>query len=97
MAGIPIPRDVAQQALIGENLSFVEEALPGDLAFFDNDEGVVVHVGIIWTEKKIIHCSGKVRIDKVDQFGIYNVDTKRYTHQMRLMRRIIGVVNNPQG
>jgi hypothetical protein len=89
MAGIQIPRDAAQQALIGENLSFVEETLPGDLAFFDNDEGAIIHVGIIWIDKKIIHASGKVRIDKVDQFGIYNVDTKRYTHQMRLMRRII--------
>ena len=94
MAGIQIPRESAQQALIGENLSFVEEALPGDLAFFDNDEGAIIHVGIIWSEKKIIHCSGKVRIDKVDQFGIYNVDTRRYTHQMRLMRKIIKDVND---
>ena len=94
MAGITIPREAAQQALIGENLSFVEEALPGDLAFFDNDEGTIIHVGIIWEDKKIIHSSGKVRIDKVDQFGIYNIDTKRYTHQMRLMRKIIKDVND---
>ena len=94
MVGIPIPRDAAHQALIGENLSFVEEALPGHLAFFDNDEGTIIHVGMIWMEKKIIHCSGKVRIDKVDQFGIYNVDTKRYTHQMRLMRKIIKDIND---
>ena len=89
MAGLSIPRDAVQQSLLGDNLSFVEEALPGDLAFFDNEDGSIIHVGIIWEKNKIIHSSGKVRIDNVDHFGIYNIDTKRYTHQMRLMRRII--------
>jgi len=89
MAGLSIPRDAVQQSLLGDNLSFVEEALPGDLAFFDNKEGAIVHVGIIWEKNKIIHASGKVRIDNVDHSGIYNIETKRYTHQMRLMRRII--------
>ena len=89
MAGISIPRDASQQAMTGENLSFVEEAHPGDLAFFDNDDGMIMHVGIIWEKNKIIHSSGKVRIDNVDHFGIFNIDTGRYTHQMRLMRRII--------
>lgn len=89
MAGISIPRDASQQAMTGENLSFVEEAHPGDLAFFDNDDGTIMHVGIIWEKNKIIHSSGKVRIDNVDHFGIFNIDTGRYTHQMRLMRRII--------
>lgn len=89
MAGLSIPRDAVQQSLLGDNLSFVEEALPGDLAFFDNEDGAIVHVGIIWEKNKIIHSSGKVRIDNVDHSGIYNIDTKRYTHQMRLMRRII--------
>jgi hypothetical protein len=89
MAGLQIPRDAAQQAVIGENITFVEEALPGDLAFFDNEDGKIVHVGIIWEKNKIIHSSGKVRIDNIDHFGIFNIDTGRYSHQMRLMRRII--------
>ncbi len=89
MAGLSIPREAQQQSLMGDNLSFVEEALPGDLAFFDNEDGAIVHVGIIWEKNKIIHSSGKVRIDNVDHFGIHNIDTKRYTHQMRLMRRLI--------
>ncbi|HEY3373334.1 MAG TPA: C40 family peptidase [Prolixibacteraceae bacterium] len=87
--GYAIPRDTTQQVHCGTALSFVEETLPGDLAFFDNEEGQIVHVGIIWEKNKIIHASGKVRIDNVDQFGIFNVDTKRYTHQMRVMKRII--------
>ena len=89
MGGITIPRDASRQVHCGTALSFVEEAKPGDLAFFDNEEGRIVHVGIIWEGKKIIHASGKVRIDNVDQFGIFNVDTKQYTHQMRVMKRII--------
>lgn len=92
MAGVAIPRDASQQATVGENLSFVEESLPGDLAFFDNSDGKIVHVGIIWEKNKIIHSSGKVRIDNVDQFGIYNLDTRQYTHKMRLMRRVIPVL-----
>jgi cell wall-associated NlpC family hydrolase len=89
MAGFPIPRNASEQSLIGENLSFLEESKPGDLAFFDNEEGNIIHVGIIWEKNKIIHSSGMVRIDNIDQFGIYNVDTKRYSHKLRIMRRII--------
>ena len=89
MAGYAIPRDAGQQVHCGKALSFIEETKPGDLAFFDNDEGRIIHVGIIWEKNKIIHASGKVRIDNVDQFGIYNLETKRYTHQMRVMKRII--------
>lgn len=89
MVGYTIPRDVSQQVHCGKALSFVEETKPGDLAFFDDEEGRIVHVGIIWEKNKIIHASGKVRIDNVDQFGIFNVETKRYSHQMRVMKRII--------
>ena len=89
MIGIKLARDAHEQVHQGVALSFVEEAQPGDLAFFDNDEGTIVHVGIIWEKNKIIHASGKVRIDNVDQFGIFNVDTKRYSHKMRVMKRIL--------
>lgn len=89
MIGIRIPRDASQQVRQGVALSFVDEALPGDLAFFDDEEGNIVHVGIIWKRNKIIHASGKVRIDNVDQFGIFNADLKRYTHKMRVMKKIL--------
>lgn len=89
MIGIIIPRDASEQVKIGRALSFVDEAKPGDLAFFDDEEGNIVHVGIIWKRNKIIHASGQVRIDNVDQFGIFNIDTQRYTHKMRVMKQII--------
>lgn len=87
--GINLPRDASQQVNIGEPLTFVEEALPGDLAFFDDKDGRIVHVGIIWDRHKIIHASGKVRIDNVDHQGIFNVDTKRYTHKLRVIKSVL--------
>jgi hypothetical protein len=89
MGGITLPRDTNQQVFSGTSISFVEEAEPGDLAFFDDDEGKIVHTGILWKKNKIIHASGKVRIDNVDQFGIFNIETKRYTHKMRVMKKIL--------
>ncbi len=47
--GIKLKRDASQQAEQGKALSFLEEAQPGDLAFFDNEDGKIVHVGIIIT------------------------------------------------
>jgi gamma-D-glutamyl-L-lysine dipeptidyl-peptidase len=89
IAGISIPRDAVQQAGLGDHFSFLEEAMPGDLAFFDNELGEIIHVGIIWEKNKIIHASGKVRIDNIDHAGIYNIESHRYTHQLRLMKRIV--------
>jgi hypothetical protein len=89
MIGIKLPRDASEQVKLGTAMSFVDESEPGDLAFFDDDEGNIVHVGILWKRNKIIHASGKVRIDNVDQFGIFNIDTQRYTHKMRVMKKII--------
>lgn len=81
-------RDANQQASQGEVLSFIEECEPGDLAFFDNKEGEIIHVGMILENNHIIHCDGKVRIDRLDHSGIYNIDTKRHTHNLRVMKQI---------
>lgn len=89
MAGIDLPRDASQQALVGEGFSFIEEALPGDLAFFGDDMGNITHVGILWTGNRIIHASGKVRIDKVDHQGIFHEELKRYTHNLKVIKRIL--------
>ena len=88
MAGIKIPRDAAIQAAQGEAIHLVHEARPGDLLFFDNQEGEINHVGILLQEGFIIHAHGKVRIDRIDHNGIYDVDTNKYTHTLRLIKRI---------
>lgn len=87
--GVRLPRDAYQQAEIGEGLSFIEEAEPGDLAFFDNAEGKIIHVGIVLEDNYIIHASGGVRIDRLDHQGIFNADKNDYTHKMRLIARVI--------
>jgi len=87
--GHKLLRDASQQATQGEALSFIEESEPGDLAFFDNAEGNIVHVGIIMKDNYIIHAHGKVRIDRLDHSGIYNVDTNTHTHKLRVIKKII--------
>ncbi len=87
--GHAILRDASQQATQGEALSFIEESEPGDLAFFDNDEGDIVHVGIIMENNYIIHAHGKVRIDRIDHSGIFNAELKRHTHKLRVIKKII--------
>ncbi len=90
MARIRLPRDAKDQAGIGELLSFPEEARPGDLAFFDNAEGEIIHVGMILENSEIIHASGQVRIDSLDHQGIYHMQRHEYTHQLRLIRNVFG-------
>ena len=87
--GYSLLRDSAQQATQGEALSFIEESEVGDLAFFDNSEGKINHVGIIMSDNYIIHVDGKVRIDRIDHSGIFNADLKRHTHQLRVIKKIV--------
>jgi len=87
--GYHIKRDAYQQATQGEVLSFIEESEPGDLAFFDNEEGKIIHVGIIMKDNYIIHAHGKVRIDRLDHSGIFNSDTRRHTHKLRVIKKIV--------
>ncbi len=87
--GYSLLRNAAQQATQGEALSFIEESEPGDLAFFDNAEGTITHVGIIMHDNYIIHVNGKVRIDRLDHSGIFNSELKRHTHQLRVIKKII--------
>lgn len=86
--GIVLKRDAHQQAEQGVVVDFVQAAQLGDLAFFHNDEGRIIHVGIVLKDQKIIHASGKVRIDKLDHFGIYNTERKKYSHQLKIIKRI---------
>ena len=88
MCGYSLPRDSKQQAEKGQVVNLITEAKPGDLLFFDNVEGQIIHVGIFIGKNQIIHASGEVRIDKVDQQGIFNADLGTYTHQLRLIKRM---------
>ncbi|MFD0975515.1 C40 family peptidase [Salinimicrobium gaetbulicola] len=87
--GYRLPRNAAEQAKQGESLSFIEESEPGDLAFFDDKDGVITHVGLMMNDNYIIHADGKVRLDRIDHSGIYNADLRRHTHKLRVIKKII--------
>ena len=88
IVGIKLFRDAYEQAKQGQALSFIEESEPGDLAFFDNEEGKIIHVGLMTKDNYIIHAHGQVRIDRIDHSGIFNVDTNRYSHNLRVIKKI---------
>ncbi len=86
--GIRIPRDVQDQIYLGEIVDFPGDAKPADLAFFEDSKGNIIHVGMIMEENKILHSFGKVRIDYFDHQGIYNQELAKYTHRLRIIKRI---------
>lgn len=87
---IKLPRFTLEQSQIGEALAFIEESQIGDLAFFENQNGIINHVGIILENQNIIHAFGKVRIDTLDSLGIFNKEENKHTHRLRFVKNIIG-------
>jgi len=87
--GVRLKRDAWQQAEQGRVVDFLQETRAGDLAFFDDDEGQIIHVGILLNESEIIHASGRVKIDRLDHTGIFSVDEQRYTHKLRIVKRMV--------
>ncbi|MCW3109382.1 MAG: hypothetical protein JWQ09_3888 [Segetibacter sp.] len=85
---ISMLRDASQQVTQGDEVGFLQEVKPGDLAFFDNEAGRITHVGILLNGNTIIHASGKVRVDNIDSLGIINTDNGKRTHKLRLIKRI---------
>jgi hypothetical protein len=88
LQGLKLLRDASQQATQGVVISLLAEAEQGDLAFFDDEEGNITHVGMIIDSQRIIHCSGRVQIDSLDHEGIFNARLQTYTHKLRLIKRI---------
>lgn len=87
-AGKLLPRDASQQIQEGELVYFLPEVQPGDLAFFGNEDGKIVHVGMMLDNERIIHCSGQVRIDYLDQTGIFNKERNEHTHRLQVIKRM---------
>ena len=87
--GIKLHRDAWQQAKQGTTIKDLKDAQFADLAFFHNKQGRIVHVGIILEGNRIVHASGKVRIDRLTTNGILNSETKSQTHELHSIRRVI--------
>ena len=88
MSGLKVPRDSGVQANQGVQVHLIHEALPGDLVFFDNEAGIINHVGIYIGQNEVVHAHGLVRIDKIDHHGIFNREINKYSHPLRLIKRI---------
>lgn len=86
--GKKLPRDASNQAMVGEDVGFLQEARCGDLAYFDNEEGKIVHVGLLLNDREIVHAAGKVRIDHIDGAGIIHRRTGERTHRLRTIKRL---------
>jgi gamma-D-glutamyl-L-lysine dipeptidyl-peptidase len=89
MIGKILPRDASQQVDDGIVVDSLAEAQAGDLAFFENPEGKIIHVGILINQHQIIHASGWVKIENVDSQGIISSQTGEYTHKLRMIKRLI--------
>lgn len=88
MAGLLLPRDASQQMECGEWVYFLPETQIGDLAFFGEDFGPITHVGILMGDERILHASGQVRIDFLDQTGIFNKEKNAHTHHLQAIKRL---------
>jgi len=89
MLNIKLNRDASQQAEQGELVGFLAEVKAGDVAFFDNAEGKITHVGIMLSPNEIIHSSAKVKIDPIDDQGIFNRELGVYSHKLRIIKRFV--------
>jgi cell wall-associated NlpC family hydrolase len=85
-----LPRDASQQFLAGDKVPVLQEAEPGDLAFFAGKSGKISHVGILDGLGNILHCSGKVRIDHITEEGIRHADSRDLTHRLAGIKRLPG-------
>lgn len=88
LIGMNLPRDASQQIAEGDEVMFLQDAEMGDLAFFGKEE-TISHVGIVLGDGQIVHASGCVRVDMLDQQGIFNIETSSYTHKLRIVKRIV--------
>jgi hypothetical protein len=86
--GTALPRDASQQAQKGITVDFISDARPGDVLFFSADTDNISHTGILFSNETIIHAAGVVRCDRVDHQGIWSDEAGRYTHRLRLIKRI---------
>ena len=86
--GKQLKRNASEQATQGRKISDLKNAQAGDLVFFDHEDGKISHVGIVIDPERVIHCSGRVKVEKLDTTGIYSAETGTYTHHLVTIRRI---------
>ena len=86
--GQNLPRNASEQVTCGRMISTLPKAKAGDLVFFGHEDGKISHVGIVIDTERVIHCSGRVKVEKLDETGIFNAETGSYSHHLVTIRRI---------
>jgi len=86
-AGIRLPPELEAMASAGTHVDFVHELKCGDLAFFSDADGRIIHAGIGIDDGWMIHCDGKVKSGRLDQQGLFDPRENRYIYQLRLIKR----------
>ena len=89
--GITLLRNAREQMTQGEIVASLADAQPGDLAFFDHADRDpnatnISHVGLLLDNKTIIHCSGCVHVDGIDEMGIHLADGELTHHLVQVKR-----------
>lgn len=88
IAGISLPRTAESQVKRGTSVDFVEQAMPGDIAFFENNSGRITNAGILLPDNRVIHVAEKVQIDAIDHYGIFSYSEGKYISRLRVVRRM---------
>ncbi len=86
--GLELPKDIDSIIQLGVTIDFISEIKSGDLAFFVNEEGEVNHMGLVISDDEVLHVVEKVRIDSIDNEGLYNHDLQQTTHKLRIVKRL---------
>ena len=86
--GKSILRNASEQATQGRSISALSKTKAGDLVFFDHEDGKISHVGIVIDSGRVVHCSGRVKVEKLDETGIFCAETGEYTHHLVAIRRV---------
>ena len=87
LTGKMLPRDASEQVHCGDLIAW-ELRETDDLAFFENNDGLITHVGILVTRDSIVHASGEVRIDLLTQEGIVHAEIGGLTHRLHSIKRL---------
>lgn len=95
LVNVKLPRTAEAMSLHGRMVDFVVQAQPADLAFCDDRRGRINHVGILLPGSRILHVGDRVRVDAVDHYGVFNYELGRYTHRLRIVKRLLPDSDQP--
>ncbi len=89
--GIYLPHNAQDQSVFGNSVDFLPQVQMGDIAYFENEEGFITHVGLVLNEHEILHATenyGGVTIDNIDNEGIVSKSSGKRTHKLKVIKRL---------